>query len=172
MPQPRKRRRSTAATADVSRARKRVTAGQVAPNPHGVEPAAVPQTAQLVPINVPSTSTGSGMADIGGMPLCPADVKAKIMATLTHAEKTTTRWTFPFKDGERFETAEFTQLSCYGPPANTARYVLCSKLGEGSFSCVYKCWDTAKSDFVAMKFTLSRCVAARICGSSAGVAAD
>lgn len=164
MPQPRKRRRSTAAAAEVSRARKKKT------DTRGLDtsgPAAVPpqpqQPQHVAPTRVPSAalSSSSGMVDIGGMPLCPADVKAKVMATMTHEEKTTTRWTFPFKDGELFEKAEFTQLSCYGPPASKARYVLCSKLGEGSFSCVYKSWDTVKNDFVAMKFTLSRCAAAR-----------
>jgi hypothetical protein len=155
MPQQRKRRRSTAADG-APRARKRT----VATAPGGTNPVPVAQEAAPGPVVTTSAalSNNTAIVDIGGLPCCPPDAKTKIMGLLNHEEKATTRWTFPFKDGERFETAEFTQLSCYGPPANKGRYVLCSKLGEGSFSCVFKSWDTVAKDFVAMKFTLSRCV--------------
>jgi hypothetical protein len=140
MPQQRKRRRSGTATGEGSRARKRTTTT-------GVD----------VPGDVGSAAVlnSSGVVDISGVNCCPADVKTEIMAALTPEERTITHWTFPFKDGERFESAEFTQLQCYGPPTNKGRYVLCAKLGEGSFSCVFKSWDTVAREFVAMKFTLS-----------------
>ena len=75
---------------------------------------------------------------------------------LSHEEKTTARWQFAFKDGDRFEMVEFVQYTMYGPPHDQARYILCFKLGEGSFSCVFKAWDNQKMEFCAMKFTLSR----------------
>ena len=40
---------------------------------------------------------------------CPPDVRQKVLSQLTHEEKNTQRWTFPFKDGERFETAELSR---------------------------------------------------------------
>lgn len=148
MPQQRKRRRSGTATGDRNSTRRRTTAG-------GAADGAGEDGAQRLGANAAALNSGA-IVDIGGLPCCPADVKSVVLNTLTHDEKTTTRWTFPFKVGDRFDTAEFTQLSCYGPPTNKGRYVLCAKLGEGSFSCVFKGWDTVSRDVVAMKFTLSR----------------
>ena len=154
MPQNRKRRRSSTATGDARRAGKRTTAGAVALG--GTAALSGDGATQHLPGTGAAVLSSSVMVEIGGVPCCPADVKAEIMANLSPEEKTIAHWSFPFKDGEGFETAEFTQLSCYGPPNNKGRYVLCSKLGEGSFSCVFKSWDTVVRDFVAMKFTLSR----------------
>eukprot|EP01043_Picozoa_sp_COSAG02_P001848 COSAG02_NODE_40_length_47766_cov_88.053119_13_plen_242_part_00 len=156
MPQNRKRRRSSTATGDARRTGKR--AANMG-NAHLVPGSGGALAGDGAPQRLSGTAAAlnsSMMVDIGGLPVCPEDVKAVIMANLSHEEKASTLWSFPFKDGEGFETAEFSQLSCYGPPTNKARYVLCSKLGEGSFSCVFKSWDTVAKDFVAMKFTLSR----------------
>ena len=148
MPQQRKRRRSAAATAtgEGSRSRKRAAAASAAE--------AARESAQRAATAAALKS--SAIVDITGVQCCPADAKKKILDSLTTDERHIVAWSFPFKDGERFDTVEFTQLSCYGPPTNKGRYALCTKLGEGSFSCVFKAWDTVSRDWVALKFTLSR----------------
>ena len=156
MPQPRKRRRATNAG---DRARKRQqNQQQRVPQPAAAPAAAAPAASHSGGASagnavVPSSA---GMVGISGEAGCPPDVRQKVLSQLTHEEKNTQRWTFPFKDGERFETAEFAQMTCYGPPSNKSRYVMCAKLGEGSFSCVFKAWDTVAKDWAALKFTLSR----------------
>ena len=154
MPQPRKRRRATSAG---DRARKRQqNQQQRVPQPAAAPAAAAAPSSGGASGGNAVVPSSAGMVGISGEAGCPPDVRQKVLSQLTHEEKNTQRWTFPFKDGERFETAEFSQMTCYGPPSNKSRYVMCAKLGEGSFSCVFKAWDTVAKDWAALKFTLSR----------------
>ena len=102
----------------------------------------------------------------GSEDTCPLELKTQLLPKLEHNEKSTSIWTFQFKDGDRLETVRFTQFAMYGPQSAGTKYVLCCKLGEGSFSSVFKAWDTAREEFVALKFTLSRCVKCSKCCAS------
>jgi|EP01049_Picozoa_sp_SAG25_P012832 hypothetical protein len=136
-PETRARKRRRAQTGG---ARKRVAKNSAA----GIPGVSLPGSSGAVHI------TGSGAS-------CQPDVKALLLPKLAHEEKSQRQWQFTFKDGDRFEGVEFKAFSTYGPPHDQMKYVLCCKLGEGSFSCVSKAWDTRAQAFVALKFTLSRC---------------
>jgi hypothetical protein len=82
-------------------------------------------------------------------------VRERVAMMLTAEEKQTTSWQHPFKDGDRFEVVAFEQLSSYGPVYAKNRYFLGDKLGEGSFSSVFRAWDEEHQEWVALKFTLS-----------------
>ena len=132
-----------ATRARATKKRRRSTKGQNAGNPKprkakrsGEEKIALPQSSEDTAARV-------------------ARVKDKVHMLLTSDEKMTQSWRYPFKDGDRFESVAFEQLSSYGPSNAKNRYFLGAKLGEGSFSCVFKAWDEDHQEWVALKFTLS-----------------
>jgi len=106
------------------------------------------------------SKTPAAKVTIGINKVEPADErtlrsKQKVRNQLAIGEEAYEPWLHSFKDGDTYEAVPFEQLSVYGPDGEDSRYVLATKAGEGSFSCVYKGWDTDEDCWVAMKFTLS-----------------